>query len=49
MGYDWETILGTSGAGIEGAYDAAVSAVIYNQDPGDEELNLPFDEEDDEG
>ncbi|MER6503329.1 hypothetical protein ABT218_29245 [Streptomyces sp. NPDC001455] len=45
MGYDWENILGASGAGLEKAYDAAVSAVIYDQDPGDDETALPFNEE----
>ncbi|MEV7953033.1 hypothetical protein [Streptomyces sp. NPDC088141] len=45
MGYDWENILGASGAGIEEAYNAAVSTVIYDQDPGDDELALPFGEE----
>ncbi|MFK0244615.1 hypothetical protein ACIQUM_07945 [Amycolatopsis azurea] len=29
MGFDWEGVLGTSGAGLDDAYDAAVSAAIY--------------------
>ncbi|MFK0244613.1 hypothetical protein ACIQUM_07935 [Amycolatopsis azurea] len=33
MGFDWESVLGTSGAGLDQAYDAAVSAVIYANQP----------------
>ncbi|MEU6263742.1 hypothetical protein [Saccharopolyspora shandongensis] len=44
MGFDWEDILGTSGAAIADAYDDAVSVLIYDQDPGDAEPSLPFDE-----
>ena len=29
MGFDWESILGASGTGLDDAYDAAVSAVMY--------------------
>ncbi|WP_219152206.1 hypothetical protein [Amycolatopsis sp. TNS106] len=33
MGFDWENVLGTSGAGLDSAYDAAVSAVMYPDSP----------------
>jgi hypothetical protein len=33
MGFDWESILGTSGAELDDAYDAAVSAVMYPDAP----------------
>jgi hypothetical protein len=33
MGFDWESILGTSGTGLDDAYDAAVSAVMYPDEP----------------
>ncbi|QWF85603.1 hypothetical protein [Amycolatopsis sp. CA-230715] len=29
MGFDWEGMLGTSGVGLDDAYDAAVSEVMY--------------------
>ncbi|WP_405824662.1 hypothetical protein OG705_30320 [Streptomyces sp. NBC_00838] len=45
MGIDWENILGTSGNGLNGAYDSAVSAVIYGEDPGDDSPSLPVGEE----
>ncbi|MFK0154246.1 hypothetical protein ACIQVK_19500 [Streptomyces sp. NPDC090493] len=34
MGIDWEKMLGTSGNGLNDAYDSTVSAVIYSNDPG---------------
>lgn len=33
MGFDWESILGTREAGLDDAYDAAVSAVMYPDRP----------------
>jgi hypothetical protein len=33
MGLDWESILGASGTGLDDAYDAAVSAVMYPDGP----------------
>ncbi|MEV7867519.1 hypothetical protein AB0P17_15765 [Streptomyces sp. NPDC088124] len=36
MGIDWERMLGASGNGLHEAYDSAVSAVIYSEDPGDD-------------
>ncbi|MFD9867472.1 hypothetical protein ACFXI8_23615 [Streptomyces niveus] len=45
MGIDWETILGTSGNGLNDVYDSAVSAVIYSKDPGDDPPSLPVGEE----
>jgi hypothetical protein len=33
VGFDWESILGTSGSGLDDAYDAAVSAVMYPDEP----------------
>lgn len=44
MGIDWENMLGTSGNGLNDAYDGAVSAVIYHEDPGDDPRTLPVDE-----
>ncbi|MBL1115319.1 hypothetical protein JK364_23395 [Streptomyces sp. 110] len=44
MGIDWENMLGTSGNGLNDAYDSAVSAVIYSEDPGDGHRPLPVDE-----
>ncbi|MEU3624816.1 hypothetical protein [Amycolatopsis coloradensis] len=41
MGFDWESVLGTSGADLEQAYDAAVSAVMY-PDPIEAESALPL-------
>jgi hypothetical protein len=29
MGIDWENILDTGGTGLDDAYDAAVSAIMY--------------------
>ncbi|MER5776458.1 hypothetical protein ABT144_19590 [Streptomyces sp. NPDC002039] len=45
MGFDWENILGTSGNGLDDAYDSAVSAVIYGEDQGDDRRPLPVGEE----
>ncbi|SFW88335.1 hypothetical protein [Amycolatopsis australiensis] len=36
MGFDWESIVGASGAGLDDAYDAAVSAVMYPDEPAAE-------------
>ncbi|WP_410675497.1 hypothetical protein [Amycolatopsis sp. cmx-4-68] len=33
MGFDWESILDASGTGLDDAYDAAVSAVMYPDGP----------------
>lgn len=44
MGFDWESILGTSGAGLASAYDQAVSTVVYDQDQNAGEPSPPFDE-----
>ena len=35
MGFDWESVLDTSGTGLVDAYDNAVSTVVYNEDQGD--------------
>lgn len=48
MGIDWENMLGTSGSGLNGAYDSAVSAVIYSEDPGDDRRTLSVGEEHDD-
>ncbi|MFB6946146.1 hypothetical protein ACFCZY_39735 [Streptomyces sp. NPDC056237] len=48
MGIDWENILGASGNGLDNAYANAVSAVIYNEDPGEGCRPLPVGEECDE-
>lgn len=48
MGIDWENVLGTSGNGLNDAYDSAVSAVIYNESPGDDRRPLPVGEEHDD-
>ncbi|MEV7618460.1 hypothetical protein [Streptomyces sp. NPDC089799] len=45
MGIDWENILGASGNGLDDAYDSAVSAVIYSDDPGDDRRPFPIGEE----
>ncbi|MER6520114.1 hypothetical protein ABT246_25070 [Streptomyces sp. NPDC001553] len=45
MGIDWENMLGTSGDGLNDAYDSAVSAVIYGEDSGDSRRPLPVGEE----
>ncbi|WP_188299124.1 hypothetical protein [Streptomyces sp. CBMA156] len=45
MGIDWENMLGTSGNGLNGAYDSAVSAVIYGEDQGGSHRLLPVGEE----
>ncbi|WP_167441702.1 hypothetical protein [Amycolatopsis vastitatis] len=33
MGFDWESIVGASGTGLDDAYDAAVSAAMYPDEP----------------
>ncbi|MGW2303849.1 hypothetical protein [Streptomyces sp. NPDC001809] len=48
MGTDWENILGASGSGLDDAYDSAVSAVIYSDDPGEDRRPLPVGEEHDD-
>ncbi|MGW4051121.1 hypothetical protein ACWENA_09850 [Streptomyces sp. NPDC004779] len=45
MGFDWENILGASGNGLDDAYDSAVSAVMYGDDPGYDLQPLPAGEE----
>jgi hypothetical protein len=41
MGFDWESILGTTGTGLDDACDAAVSAVMYPDKPA-AEARRPF-------
>jgi len=49
MGFDWESILCTSETGLDDAYDAAVSAVMYPDRPEPEVLrSFPVGEEQDE-
>ncbi|MBE8515994.1 hypothetical protein ILP97_00365 [Amycolatopsis sp. H6(2020)] len=49
MGFDWESILGTSGTGLDDAYDAAVSAVMYPDEPTVEvRRSFPVEEAHDE-
>jgi hypothetical protein len=49
MGFDWESILGTSGTGLDDAYDAAVSAVMYPDRSETEVLrSFPIGEDHDE-
>ncbi|MEU9029006.1 hypothetical protein AB0D46_16080 [Streptomyces sp. NPDC048383] len=48
MGIDWENILGTSGNGLNEAYDTAVSAVIYGEPPEDDHQPLLVGEETDD-
>ncbi|MFF0277143.1 hypothetical protein [Streptomyces sp. NPDC004330] len=45
MGIDWENILDASGNGLDDAYDNAVSAVMYSDDPGYDLQPLPVGEE----
>ncbi|MFD4574226.1 hypothetical protein ACFWNK_19690 [Streptomyces sp. NPDC058417] len=45
MGIDWEHLLGTSGNGLNDAYDNAVSAVIYSEDQGGSRPPLPVGDE----
>ncbi|MGW3322295.1 hypothetical protein [Streptomyces virginiae] len=45
MGIDWENMLGASGDGLDDAYDSAVSAVIYSDDPVEDRRPLPVGEE----
>ncbi|WP_371793133.1 hypothetical protein OG285_32910 [Streptomyces sp. NBC_01471] len=47
MGIDWENILGTGGNALNDAYDGTVSAVIYNEDPGEDRRPFSIDEEHD--
>ncbi|GAA0280178.1 hypothetical protein GCM10010302_17450 [Streptomyces polychromogenes] len=47
MGFDWENILGASGDDLNDAYDRAVSAAMYSDDPGDDPLPFPIGEEHD--
>lgn len=55
MGFDWESILGTSGADLAGVYDEQASDALYQDHPraappgspvdsGDDVIVLPFDE-----
>ncbi|WP_168225760.1 hypothetical protein [Pseudarthrobacter sp. NIBRBAC000502771] len=55
MGFDWEQLLGTRGAGISDAYEQITSDALYQdhpsaappsatEDPGDAVVQLPFDE-----
>lgn len=56
MAHDWESVLGTGGGDLEAAFDAAVSDELYldhprasgtgvsPEDPGDDEVVLPFEE-----
>ncbi|MEU7317901.1 hypothetical protein [Streptomyces sp. NPDC007083] len=55
MGFDWEQVLGTSGASLADAYDEQASDMLHQDRPrtvqpglptdvGDEKINLPFDE-----
>ena len=45
MGFDWESVLGASSAGLDDAYDAAVSAVMYPDAPTVEVcLSFPVEE-----
>jgi len=49
MGFDWESVLGASGTGLDDAYDAAVSAVVYPDRPEAEaRRSLPVGGEHDE-
>ncbi|UJW28890.1 hypothetical protein L3Q67_27020 [Saccharothrix sp. AJ9571] len=49
MGVDWESILGTSGAGLGDAYDAAASGAMYPDRPEAEVVrSFPVGEEHDE-
>lgn len=45
MGIDWENMLGTSGNGLNDAYDRAVSSVIYSESLGGDHRPLPVGEE----
>ncbi|MFB7501512.1 hypothetical protein ACFC09_43810 [Streptomyces sp. NPDC056161] len=48
MGIDWENMLGTSGNGLNGAYDSTVSEVIYSEGPWDDRRPFPVGEEHDD-
>ncbi|MFJ6760009.1 MULTISPECIES: hypothetical protein [unclassified Streptomyces] len=45
MGIDWENILGTSGNGLDEAYDRAVSSALYGETQEDDRQPLPVGEE----
>ncbi|GAA3394921.1 hypothetical protein [Streptomyces roseoviridis] len=45
MGFDWENILDASGNGLDDAYDRAVSAAVFNDDPVEDHRPLPIGEE----
>ncbi len=55
MAFNWEQTLGTGGASLATAYDAAAAEELYRDhghtlppgaavDPGDDRVVLPFDE-----
>ncbi|WP_219667081.1 hypothetical protein [Streptomyces bambusae] len=48
MGIDWETMLGTSGNGLDEAYDRAVSSVVHGEISEDDHRPLPVGEESDD-
>ncbi|MFD3699697.1 hypothetical protein ACFWUZ_26835 [Streptomyces sp. NPDC058646] len=48
MGIDWENILGTSGNGLDEAYDRAVSSVVYGETLEGDHQPLPVGEESDD-
>lgn len=48
MGIDWENMLGTSGNGLDEAYDRAVSSVVYGEISEDDHRPLPVGEESDD-
>ncbi|MEV6972631.1 hypothetical protein [Kitasatospora sp. NPDC093806] len=48
MGIDWENILDASGNGLDDAYDGAVSAVMYSDDPMEDRRPFPIGEEHDD-
>ncbi|MEU1520075.1 hypothetical protein ABZ490_49545 [Streptomyces sp. NPDC005811] len=45
MGIDWENMFGTSGNGLNDAYDSEVSAVLYSEGRWDGSRPLPVGEE----
>jgi hypothetical protein len=47
MGIDWENMLDASGDDLNDAYDSAVCAAIYSEDPGGNLQPLPVGEEHD--
>ena len=55
MGFNWEQVLGATGADLPDAYDELASDTLYQDHPrsappasfidlGDEKLSLPFEE-----